>query len=213
MNKKIGYRNILLLAVLIVGVAVCGALFQWDNKYTSALPGGYGYNILNEDPDEIGFLVDGWEYYPGQLLEPEEFQEGVSPEEYTFPGQYSNFSSHLGTPYGVATYRLLLYGENRGGEIALYLPELLCAGKIYINGTLVGEQGGIEPYIPLVMDGLYTVQVDGVAEIVIQCANFTTIIRGCIIPPPWDPQRRFSECLWCVSGSMGCCASALWRWH
>lgn len=183
MNKKIGYRNILLLAVLIVGVAACGALFQLDNKYTSALPGGYGYNILNEDPDEIGFLVDGWEYYPGQLLEPEEFQEGVSPEEYTFPGQYSNFSSHLGTPYGVATYRLLLYGENGGGEIALYLPELLCAGKIYINGTLVGEQGSIEPYIPLVMDGLYTVQVDGVAEIVIQCANFTHYYSGLYYPP------------------------------
>ena len=183
MNKKIGYRNILLLAVLIVGVAACGALFHWDNKYTSALPGGYGYNILNEDPDEIGFLVDGWEYYPGQLLEPEEFQEGVSPEEYTFPGQYSNFSSHLGTPYGVATYRLLLYGENGGGEIALYLPELLCAGKIYINGTLLGEQGSIEPYIPLVMDGLYTVQVDGVAEIVIQCANFTHYYSGLYYPP------------------------------
>ena len=158
-------------------------LYQFDNKYTAALPGGYGYNVLQEDPEQVRFLVDGWEYYPGQLLEPSDFADGVTPELYTYVGKYANFSDHLGSPYGTATYRLVLENPGEAVELALYLPELLCAGRVYIDGQLAGEQGSLEPYAPRVMDGIYTLRVDGPTEIIIQCANYTHYYSGMYYPP------------------------------
>ncbi len=64
-------KGVLTLFLLLVaaGMAFC-ALLRWDNKYTAALVSGWGYNVLQENPEETAFLVDGWEYYPGELLSP-----------------------------------------------------------------------------------------------------------------------------------------------
>lgn len=183
MRRQITVQALLLAAVLVAGTLFYTLLYQFDNKYTSALPGGYGYNVLQDDPEQVFFLVDGWEYYPGQLLEPSDFADGVTPELYTYIGKYANFSDHLGSPYGTATYRLILENPGEAVELALYLPELLCAGRIYINGQLVGEQGSLEPYAPRVMDGIYALPVDGPTEIIIQCANYTHYYSGMYYPP------------------------------
>ena len=176
-------QSLLLLTVLfLMGAAAFTALFHLDNKYTSALPGGLGYNVLQDNPEEPAFLVDGWEYYPGKLLGPEELA-GREAVEHIYIGQYPNFSNHLGNPYGEATYRLRL--ENRGTptELSLYLPELLCAGRIYINGVLAGEQGSLQPYRPHVMDGIYSFRGEETTEIIIQCANHTHYYSGLYYPP------------------------------
>lgn len=175
------YAILPLLLAVVAGVLVYGAWFRWDNKYTAALPGGYGYNVWQGSRDQVAFLVDGWEYYPGQLLEPEDWKTGVSPEGYTYIGEYPNFSHHLGSPYGEATYRLVV--ENIPSGAVLYLPELLCAGRVYINGTLVGEQGSVEPYVPLVSDEIYPMEGEGSTEIVIQCANYSHYYSGMYYPP------------------------------
>ena len=100
--------NISLLASVPVGQSI----------YSRALPGGYGYNVLPDDPDDTAFLVDGWEYYPGELLDPEDFTGDISPEFYTYIGEYPNFSAHLGSPYGAVTYRLILKNEGQPVEIS-----------------------------------------------------------------------------------------------
>ncbi len=175
-------KNILpLLLVILASAVVYGIWFQWDNKYTSALPGGYGYNVWQQEQDEIGFLVDGWEYYPGQLLEPTDWENGRKPEGYTYIGEYPNFSSQLGSPYGVATYRMIV--EDADSGLVLYVPELLCAGRVYIDGVLVGEQGSIEPYSPLVSNEIYSIEGTGSIEIVIQCANYSHYYSGMYYPP------------------------------
>ena len=183
MRKQTGCNLLFLSVTLLTGVLIYVGLFYLDNKYTAALPGGYGYNVLQDNLDEAAFLVDGWEYYPGQLLDPEDFSSGITPADYTYIGQYPNFSSHLNSPYGTATYRILLENSGEPVEAALYLPELLCAGKIYINGNLVGKQGSIEPYHPLVTDGVYTFRAESVTEIIIQCANYTHYYSGMYYPP------------------------------
>lgn len=183
MGKSARNSLLLLTALLLLGIAAYTGLFYWDNKYTAALPGGYGYTLLTQSPDAVGFLVDGWEYYPGQLLEPEDFSADTVPESYTYIGQYPNFSSQLGTPYGVATYRLRLEGGDEKQELALYVPELLCAGRIYVDGTLVGEQGSLEPYEPKVMDGVYAFTMEGSTYIIIQCANYLHYYSGLYYPP------------------------------
>lgn len=183
MGKQIKIQALLLAVVLLVGAGGYALLYRLDNKYTAALPGGYGYNVLRDDPERVAFLVDGWEYYPGQLLEPSDFEGGVAPEQYAYVGQYGNFSAHLGSPYGTATYRLVLENPGEPVELALYLPELLCAGRIYIDGELAGEQGSLEPYVPRVMDGVYAFRAEGSTEIVIQCANYTHYYSGMYYPP------------------------------
>lgn len=183
MRRQTTVQALLLAAVLLIGTIVFLFLYNNDNKYTAALPGGYGYNVLQDDPEQIFFLVDGWEYYPGQLLDPSDFDDGVTPELYTYIGKYANFSAHLGSPYGTATYRLSLENPGEPVELALYLPELLCAGRIYINGVAVGEQGSVDPYSPRVMDGIYAFTADGSTEIIIQCANYTHYYSGMYYPP------------------------------
>lgn len=185
---------LVLLLVLLVGAAVFWGLYRWDNKYTAALPGGAGYNVLTGDGSQVAFLVDGWEYYPGELLTPEALALR-EPAHYTYAGEYPNFSHHLGSPYGVATYRLTL--ENRGEprELSLYLPELLCAGRVYVNGALVGEQGSVEPYEPHVVDGLYSFRAEGTTELIIQCANYTHYYSGLYYPPAVGTPAAISQML------------------
>lgn len=182
MSKKIRYR-LIFVAILLLGSLFYRILYDVDNKYTAALSSGYGYNILQNDPDQAAFLVDGWEYYPGQLLSPDDFAAGIEPENYTYIGQHANFSDDLGSPYGVATYRLTLKNSGDSAEWALYLPELLCAGRVYIGGELVGEHGSLNPYAPLVVDGVYTFAIDGNTDIIIQCANYTHYYSGMYYPP------------------------------
>ncbi|WP_297212713.1 sensor histidine kinase [uncultured Flavonifractor sp.] len=183
MRKQTVRGLLLLAAMLLIGSAAYLALYELDNKYTAALPGGYGYNLLQSDPRQVAFLVDGWEYYPGQLLAPEDFAAGTTAAAYTYVGEYSNFSQHLGSPYGTATYRLRLVNQGQPVALALYLPELLCAGRVYIDGVLLGKQGYLEPYMPLVMDGVYAFTAGEDTEILIQCANYTHYYSGMYYPP------------------------------
>lgn len=175
-------KNILpLLLVILASAVVYGVWFHWDNKYISALPGGYGYNVWQPDQEGVSFLIDGWEYYPGQLLEPTDWENGRKPDGYTYIGEYPNFSPQLDSPYGVATYRMVVKTATSG--LVLYVPELLCAGRVYIDGVLVGEQGTIQPYSPLISNKIYSIDKTGSIEIVIQCANYSHYYSGMYYPP------------------------------
>lgn len=184
MKKSCPFRRLTVsLGALAALCMLFSVMFVFDNKYCTALPGGAGYNVLEADAKEPAFLVDGWECYPGALLTPQDFTRSDLGGVTLYIGQYGNFSHTLGTPYGQATYRIVL--ENRGParQLALYLPELLCAGRIYIDGELVGEQGTVYPYTPYVMDGMYSFYADYRTEIVIQCVNHTHYYSGLYYPP------------------------------
>ena len=120
---------------------------------------------------------------PGELLTPEDFAAGRKTDRTVYAGQYSNFSEALGTPYGTATYRLVLENTGPDATLALYVPELLCAGRIFLNGVLAGEQGSIEPYKPTATDGVYSFTLEDRTEILIQCANYTHYYGGLYYPP------------------------------
>ena len=193
--KKQCCRLLLPIAVLLVTCTWYWVLFHADNKYTAAVRGGYGSAVCQENPDNPSFLIDGWEYYPGQLLGPKDFTSGCQEPIYTFIGEYSNFSAQLDSPYGTATYRLTLINEGDPKELVLYLPELLSAGKVYLNGTLVGEQGEISPYDPLVVDRLYPFTIEDSVEIIIQCANFSHYYSGMYYPPAIGSMEGISRML------------------
>ena len=59
MKRQTGHHILLLVTVLLLGSTFYMLLYHWDNTYTAARPGGYGYNVLQEDPEQVAFLVDG----------------------------------------------------------------------------------------------------------------------------------------------------------
>ena len=194
MKSPTRFRILPLAGCLILGVIFLTVLFFQDNQYTAELPGGWGYSTL-QDASHVAFLVDGWEYYPGELLNPDDFDEATAPDSCVYAGQYPNFSAHLGSPYGTAAYRLTLYGTEEEQALILYVPELLSAGKIYIDGRLVGTQGSLEPYVPEIEDGQYAFTLTGSTEIIIQCANYTHYYSGLYYPPAVGSARAIQRML------------------
>lgn len=172
-----------LLALLLCAGLLFHGLYRYDNKYTAALPGGAGFNVLQGNGSEAAFLVDGWEYYPGELLSPEDFQRGRTPAAHTYAGEHPNLSENTGSPYGAVTYRLILRNPGAPVTLSLWLPEPLCAARVCLGGELAGETGGVSPYRPLVRDGVYAFRAGAETEIIVQCANYTHYYTGMYYPP------------------------------
>lgn len=120
MQNKLRKNLVFLFLLFFSALLAFYGLYRADNKYTAALPGGAGYNVLPEDAETPAFLVDGWEYYPGALLCPADFAAGAA--NHTYIGRYPNFSAHLGSPYGTATYRLILKTRGRNGSCPSICP-------------------------------------------------------------------------------------------
>ena len=169
----------LLLAVLIL----FQFLYQKDNKYTNGPPYGsqgvFAFSARDLTGSRPLFLIDGWEFYPDQLLTPDTV--GSVPDQsmsFIFIGQYSNFSflSSGHSPFGRATYRLLLRYDGEPRLLTLEVPELFTDYQLWINGQPV-EQGS--PFA--------TFYMDGTAEILLNTDNRPLLQRSDLSPCPWHP--------------------------
>lgn len=165
----------------LVGIRL---LSVYDNKYTKKAQTVQGITSIIPE-NGICFLVDNWELYPDQLLVPEDFTAGTpSPRYITWLGEYPNLSAfHTdGNPYGCATYRLLLQGN---GTVTLYLPEPLCATRVFVNGINLGGAGETVPerYSPLIRDTAYSFAIDKSTELIIQVSNYSHYYGGLWYPP------------------------------
>ena len=188
MNRRMIQGGSLILALALL----CGAAFAWlyavDNKYTAALPAGEGRSWLEAAlTGSPRFLVDGWEYYPGQLLAPEDFTPGKAPREHVYAGQYPNFSNALGTPYGEATYRMVLANPGETAHLSLFLPEIPSASRVYINGEFMGETGSVEPYLAISGIPFTPLRQTETPRSSYRPPTMTTITAGSITRPRWEP--------------------------
>lgn len=177
-------QNYMLRAVLPLAAAAfltlagLWAVTRYDNKYIAKAP-------LTQDDflqiPENGYvcLVDGWELYPDILLSPADFVSGTGPCYHTWAGEYPNLAAFHAdkSPYGTATWRLHLQGESM---VTLYLPELLCASGVYVNGAYLGGTGEVSPdsYAPFVRDSFYSFPLSADTELIIQTANYSHYYGG-----------------------------------
>lgn len=174
----------IILAITFFWSLIFVFLYHTDNKYTAALPAVQGKNKLDAESVSMPhFLVDGWEYYPGKLLQPEDYILTQAFPEIIYLGQYSNFTPALGTPYGVATYRLILETPSDNLTLGLYLPEVPSACKVYINGNPVETVGSVSPYMPLIKETLLSFESREQCEIIVQTANYNHYYSGLYYPP------------------------------
>lgn len=186
-------------AILIWMIALCLAasaffffLYHHDNKYTTEAPPAQDGVFMLEDASkghEVFWLIDGWEFYPDQLISATDQSASYIP---LYIGQYFSFSQfHTnGSPYGVGSYRLLINGN---GTYAFLLPEVFSACTVYINGQPIASSGSVTPYKPFIKDLVFSFTIDGTAEIIIETSNYSHYYSGITYPPAIGSMESINE--------------------
>lgn len=126
--------------------------------------------------------LDGpWALYWQQLLTPEDFKAGtvLAPRAYTtipflWDGRYHENLSHELSAHSYATLRATIKTDSR--EVGLYIPAMLTASKVWVNGTLVAKSGrpakDYDHYEPLEKTVIAHIEnTEGALEIIVQVAN------------------------------------------
>lgn len=129
--------------------------------------------------EEVIWLVNGWEICPDRLIYPGDLAEEWKP---TYIGQYFSFAGFHGdgSPYGVGTYRLTISGN---GNYTMLIPEVFSACAVYVNGEQTASSGSVSPYRPYIKDLVFSFEINGDAEILIQTANYSHYYSGVTYPP------------------------------
>lgn len=182
----------LLLFIASITVLICFGLYLCDNKYTSSGPQASNgiINISEKDLEDnpVIILVDGWEYYKGVLLKPDNFQDPqLLPDEYCYIGQYGGFEGG-GTndsTHGSGTYRLKLNLPQTEHSYTLELPEIFSSYNAYINKDIVAQTGNPDPdnYKAQTKNKTVTFKGNQDVEIIIAVSDFSHFYSGFVYPP------------------------------
>ena len=188
MIKTINFRAFIIIFIVCMMTSVFfGLLYHYDNKYNSSmeiaqdgvvvLPNFQNGSSLHSKG--ITWLVYGWDFYPDQIIYP-----GDSVEESTkiYIGQHFIFAGfhENGSPYGDGTYRIKMRGN---GNYTMLIPEVFSACAVYVNGEQITSSGSIYPYKPYVKDLIFSFEVNGEVEILIQTSNYSHYYSGITYPP------------------------------
>ncbi len=58
----------------------------------------------------------------------------------------------------------------------MLIPEVFSACAVYVNGEQTASSGSVSPYRPYIKDLVFSFEINGDAEILIQTANYSPII-------------------------------------
>lgn len=189
LNKRIFS---LILAVLLSSLFFIG-LNRFDNKYThesiQAKDGLLALSAQDMADNPIRYLVDGWAFYPGALLTPEDFAGG-DPNRYmvyTSIGERTHLDD-LGArndPHGSGSYVLHLRLPKGLATYALDLPEVFSAYRLYVDDRLYLEMGNPDPdqYASETQRRLVTFDADGKATILLAVSDYSHFYSGLVYPP------------------------------
>lgn len=188
MIKTMNLRAIIVvLATCILASIFFGLLYHFDNKYNTAAEISQDGSILLSDyqnkhkagSENITWLVKGWEFYPGKLIYPGDHMSG---SQSIYIGQYFSFAgfNENGSPYGTGTYRLKLHGD---GNYTMFIPEIFSACTVYADGRQIISSGSINPYESEIKDLVFSFEISGETEILIQTANYSHYYSGMTYPP------------------------------
>lgn len=182
-------RCIPLITIILLSVTIVNGLFYHiratDNKYSAnmlSLTPDHGQITITTDwmdKNPATALVYGWEI---------RMEDGhASDFRQTYIGQHGSFArgSVSASPYGQAVYRLTLNSPAQpSNPCLLLLPEIFCACRISVNGTVVKTLGNpsYDGYLPYVKNVLIPISEE-TAVIEIHAANYTHYYSGVTYPP------------------------------
>lgn len=190
---KESYRTFAVLFLVSAGFFLFLAfLYQYNNKYTADSPQPIaGLFSLSEDElqeRDIFYLIDGWQFYPDQLITPSALSSGESAGfmQTVSIGKYNDFSMGKDrSPDGSATYRLTLSLPDTPHTYALYLQEIFSAYRLYIDDSLIASMGNPDPgnYQDSVQNRMITFTASGNTDLMIQVTNHSHFYSGMTYPP------------------------------
>ncbi|EFM12019.1 integral membrane sensor signal transduction histidine kinase [Paenibacillus curdlanolyticus YK9] len=171
----------MLIAVVILNVSLFN---QYDAnngpKQPLAANGMLDLSQWDIENDGIAKLDGKWSFYDGQLLEPSSHWDQTHKADYVpVPSSWNSYSSDKGVAsgQGFATYRLTIRTEPDLGALAIRVPNIFSAYKLWINGRLLAEAGHVatdkkhseaEQYPRII-----TFNADsGTADLIIQVSNY-----------------------------------------
>lgn len=197
-SKRYVSRSWLLATLLLVVVLTATAVFvPFANDYQDVRAVGGVLDLSAVDlKNTVAVRLDGeWEFYWRDLLEPTDFtarQALAAPVAYTLvPNTWDNtvVDNEKLDGHGYATYRLTIKVPESSDVIALQVPTIFSAHKMWVNGKLIHEEGVVgksaEESIPRYYTKVIPLKpINGQIELVIQVANFLHY-RGGIWESVW----------------------------
>lgn len=203
-NKNNSLQMALKVAIILaLSVAFFLSIYRFDNKYTAVIPEGRnGLLDLNSDSlsaHPVMFLIDGWEYYGGRLLSPEDFSNSSpTPDQYIFIGQFGGFERwNNGIPHGSASYRLTIRIPEVPDIYLLELPEIFSAYRLYVNGKPAAQMGipEAEHYRPETGNQAVTIEAGSNVELLFAVSDYSHLYSGITYPPAFGRSEDISRLL------------------
>ena len=200
MNRKKKWLPLLLTLALCVSCLACWFCYRYDNKYTAPRPqANMGVTRLDMDwydQNPLFYLADGWSFYQGELLTPEELP-AHSPDAYFYIGRYGGFD--LGDPnadpHGQGTYRAVVLLDGRARQFALELPPISSRWRLWINGALMQSVGMGDEAAPSPAQTMVTFTAADRIEIVVAVADDAGYYSGLIYPPALGSPQAVGQVL------------------
>ncbi|OXM84509.1 histidine kinase [Paenibacillus rigui] len=161
-------------------------------------------DLTHMDFHEQGLVnLDGeWEFYPNQLLQPEDFRQG---EHGNFkylrvPGTWKGLDSSGGVSRkGFGTYRLRIFVNDPEATYGLKLNSIRMGHQLYINGKKEGNSGRPaaakeEGYIPANTPYAVYFHPNGQEiELVLQVSNYVYFTGGIVNPIQFGKQSSITQ--------------------
>lgn len=188
MQIKRGSVQAALIPVIVlmsIAFALLGSCVNSDIYIPHAQRGLLDLTTIDFDQAGPVALNGEWEFYPAELLSPSDFSGDSEklprntgyvnlPEE----GQLNSVSPDNNTsPYGYASWRLIVRFPAQTEDISLRVPEVFSATRLYLNGTEIFSAGSPGETARDTRHWYHTGIVhlnilEGDNELVIQAANF-----------------------------------------
>ena len=172
---------------LLVTVAVCLSLYQWDNKYTQTGVQPIGGLLVLTQAEltdvPIHYLTREWVYWPGRLLTPETVGGQTGYRTVVDVGQTSRLQNQ--SNHGTGTYCLTLLLPEWESQYALELPEVFSACRLYVNDMPVLSLGEPDPaqYRPSIGTRVVSFSAAGETRILLAVGDQSGVYSGLTYPP------------------------------
>ena len=131
--------------------------YRFDNKYTCPRPESEDGLIRLDmgwyDSSPFFYLVDGWVFYDGKLLTPEEIS-AHQPDDHFYIGRYGglNRNDYTRSAAGQATYRMVIETDETPRTYALELAGVYDRWRLWVNGELL-QSVGYKEDLPTIRSG------------------------------------------------------------
>lgn len=175
-------KRALHLLLVLFSIGIQPAMSQ------SPQPGVILVNDSVRNDREYYTLNGDWEFYWNVLYTPKDFLNEsmtVQPNYVRVPGTWTMYDRPNGESYpeyGYATFRVRVKMKHPGDNLALYVPKIWSASKVWVNGQLVSERGTVgtsrEEFQNLIVQEIVPLARSEEYDIIVQVSNYSLFVAG-----------------------------------